>query len=195
MLELKHEFTFFGLSTEVIFSRTDWLHKREMGHVLAALMPPNRLALEISMATGLRISDVLGIKTEQVKDSKDGRISVRQLKTGKVRRVRLPGELHRDALSMAGRCYVFEHRTDWRKHRTRQAVFKDLKRAAALFRVKGNIAPHSARKAYAVEAYKRTGELARVQKLLDHSDEAVTSLYALADVLTARKLGGKSSGT
>jgi integrase len=173
--------------------RTDYIYKQELGHILAALMPPNRLALEISLATGLRISDVLGIKTEQVRDSKDGRISVRELKTGKVRRLRLPAELWERALSMAGKIYVFEHRIDHKRPRTRQAVFKDLKRASSLFRLAGgshrpNVAPHSARKVYAVEAYKRTGDLQRVQRLLNHSSEAVTMLYAMADELTDRRL-------
>ena len=164
------------------------MHVQELKHVLAALTPPNRLALEVSMATGLRISDVLGIKTDQLR-SKERRFTVRELKTGKLRRLRLSEELHERCLSLSGRLYVFEHRNDWKRHRTRQAVWKDLKRAAWLFRVKGNIAPHSARKAYAVEAYKRAGGLARVQRLLNHENEAVTALYALADELTSRRKG------
>jgi site-specific recombinase XerD len=151
-------------------------------------MPPNRLALEISMATGLRITDVLGIKTETVGKSADGRIGLRELKTGKVRRVKLPAELHERCLRLSGRLYVFEHRLDWKRHRTRQAVWKDLKRIARMFRLKENIAPHTARKIYAVGAYERTGELKRVQALLNHSSEAVAQLYALADELTARRL-------
>lgn len=160
-----------------------------MRHLLAALMPPNRLALEISLATGLRISDVLTLRTEALRVATERRLTVRELKTGKTRRIRLPIELFDRAMKMAGRCFVFEHRLDWRKHRTRQAVHKDLKRAAALFRVKVNVAPHSARKVYAVEAYHRTGDLKRVQKLLNHSSESVTILYALADELTARRKG------
>lgn len=169
--------------------RTDYIHREEMGHLLAALMPENRLAMEISMETGLRISDVLAIRTDQVRDASDGRFAVRELKTGKRRRVRLPVELQRRALSMAGRLYVFEGRNDWRKPRTRQAVFKDLKRIAGMYRVHGaNIAPHSARKVWAVGQYRRKG-LKRVQDLLGHSSEAVTVIYAMADVLTERKLG------
>ena len=34
--------------------RSEWIEKGEMEHVLAALMPENRLACEISLATGLR---------------------------------------------------------------------------------------------------------------------------------------------
>jgi hypothetical protein len=37
------------------------------------------------------------------------------------------------------------------------------------------------RKVFAVDAYKRYGSIARVQRLLQHSDEAVTMIYAMAD--------------
>ena len=164
------------------------MHKQELGHLLAALTPHNRLAVEVSLATGLRISDVLGIKVEAVRNGK-GRFTVRELKTGKTRRVTLSGELLERCLSLSGRVYVFEHRLDWKRPRTRQSVWKDVKRVARLFRVKCNLAPHTARKTYAVGLYKRSGDLARVQRLLNHSSEAVTVLYALADELTARRMG------
>lgn len=167
--------------------RTDYIHKQELLHLLAALMPANRLALEISMATGLRISDVLNIRTEQIRTAKDRRISVRELKTGKSRRVVLPVELYERALILAGKIYVFENRMDYRRPRTRQAVYKDLKRIAKMYRVKENVAPHTARKVYAVGAYRRIGDLKRVQALLNHSSEAVTMIYAMADQLTRRR--------
>lgn len=166
--------------------RTDYILKTELEHLLAALMPENRLALEISMNTGLRISDVLNLRTESVRDASEGRLTVRELKTGKTRRVRLPVELQRRALAFAGKVFVFEGRNDWKKPRTRQAVFKDLKRIARAFRLELNVAPHSARKVYAVEQFKRDGNLKRVQRLLNHDSEHVTMLYALADQLVQR---------
>lgn len=167
--------------------RTEYIHKQELQHLLAALTPANRLALELSLETGLRIGDVLNLRSDALKAAKDRRISVRELKTGKLRRVQLPAELYRQALAVAGKLYVFENRLDWRRSRTRQAVFKDLKRVARLFRVKENVAPHSARKVWAVEQYRKCGDLKRVQKLLGHSAEAVTMLYAMADQLVARR--------
>lgn len=171
--------------------RTDYIHRQEMLHILAALMPANRLALEISLATGLRIGDVLQLRSDALRTAVGRRLTVRELKTGKRRRVTLPVELYNRALSMAGKVYVFQHRLDYRKPRTRQAVFKDMKRAARMFRCVPNVAPHSARKVYAVEAYHRTGDLKRVQALLNHSEEAVTMLYAMADEVTARRIGAK----
>lgn len=174
--------------------RTEYIHKQEMQHILAALTPQNRLCLEISMSTGLRVGDVLELRTEALRASQDRRLYIRESKTGKRRRVTLPVELYERALAMAGRIYVFDHRLDYRKHRTRQAVFKDLKRAAGLFRISANVAPHSARKIYAVEAYHKSGDLQKVQRLLNHSSEAVTVLYAMADTLVKRRRGSPRAG-
>lgn len=151
-----------------------------MQHILAALMPVNRLAIEVSIYTGLRIGDVLRLKTCNLDKE---RFTVKEMKTGKSKRVRLPMWLRDELRHIAGRYYVFEGRSDAKKTRTRQAVYKDLRRAAKLYRLNAHVSPHSARKIYAVEEYKRTGSIAKVKELLNHSDEAVTMLYAMADEL------------
>ena len=167
--------------------RTDWIPRREFEHLLAALMPENRLAMEISLATGLRIGDVLNLRTNALK----ARFTVRELKTGKNKRVFLNNELLSRAIAIAGKVYVFEGRNSSLRPRTRQAVYKDLKRIAKAFRLclpkKANVAPHSARKVYAVEQYYKTGSLEKVQQLLNHKKEAVTVLYALADQMVGRR--------
>lgn len=160
--------------------RSEWIEKGEMKHVLAALMPENRLACEVSLATGLRINDVLSLKTTDVKKQ---RFTVREQKTGKIRSVYLPAALWRACLENAGQIFIFPHRLNGREHRTRQAVFKDLKRAAKAFRCTENVCPHSLRKIYAVCEFEKNHDLKRVQKLLNHSDEAVTMIYAMANVI------------
>lgn len=164
-------------------ARAEWLPREYMEHLLAACMPQNREALRLSMDYGLRIGDVLRMPSSAVST---GRWSFKEEKTGKRRRVTL-SEAHRSACaSFCGKNFVFEHRTNPYRHRTRQAVYKDLRRIAAAFRLK-NITPHSARKIYSVERYKQSGgNLKKVQRLLNHSDEAVTILYALADELSTR---------
>lgn len=165
--------------------RSDYAPRASFDHILAALMPANRLALETSLATGLRIDDVLSLRTDQLRKE---RFTITEMKTGKRRRIRLPKELREALFAQSGRFYVFEHRLDQKRHRTRQAVWKDIHRACELFRIKHLVlSPHSARKIYAVSQYQTSGSLKRVQQLLNHSDEAVTALYAMADVLTARQ--------
>jgi len=93
---------------------------------------------------------------------------------------------------MAGPIYVFSGRCNGRKHRSRQAVYKDIRRAAALFRLSEVVTPHSLRKAWAVDKLEETGSLKKVQKLMNHESEAVTMLYAMADRLEQRKRGRKT---
>lgn len=164
-----------------------WVDNEIMNLILSALMPENRLACEISIATGLRIGDVLKLRPSDVIPTKS-RFTIKEEKTGKRRTVYLPKKLRMRAYSIAGRFWVFEHRLDRAKHRTRQAVFKDLRRACELLRIKANITPHSARKLFAVDYFKRTGgDIKKLQNLFNHSNEAVTYIYAMADCLTKNK--------
>lgn len=172
--------------------QAEWTPKATLELLLTAMMPANRLALRASLATGLRIGDVLAFRTQDVAAQ---RWTVKEQKTGKARRVYLPTKLCQDILAQAGRIWAFEGRSDPKKHRTRDAVYKDLRRVATLYRVDGkklveHVSPHTARKVYAVEAFQRSGSLRRVQDLLNHENEAVTMLYALADILTVREHGG-----
>lgn len=169
--------------------RAGWLRTPELEHVLAALMPENRLCLEVCLSTGLRVSDALSIKTAALERAghSEGRMTVRELKTGKNRRVRIPHELLLRCMDRAGRVYVFEGRFDRLKHRTRQAVWKDLHRAGKLFRLDVHISPHSTRKAWAVDEYHRTGSIEKVKREMCHSDPSITMLYALADEMERRK--------
>jgi integrase len=165
--------------------RTEWIPRGEMVHILASLSPENRLACEISLATGLRINDVLALTPQKVRKQ---RFTIREEKTGKTRLIRLPSELVKRALACSGQHYIFEGRLNGRTHRTRQAVYKDLKKASANFSVRSNIAPHTLRKIYAVDEFERTGgNLKKVKKLLNHTSEAVTMLYAMANVIGKRK--------
>lgn len=167
-------------------SASRWIDGDTMSHILAACTWENELALRLAMTYGMRIGDVLRMPTASLAR---GVWSFREEKTGKRRYLRLSPLFLRELRGIAGKVYIFEHRLDWHKHRTRQAVYKDLKRAAEAFRVKG-VSPHSTRKIYAVRAFQASHDMRKVQRLLKHDDEAVTLLYALADqVAQARRRG------
>lgn len=158
--------------------RTDYLLREQVELVLQLLTPENRLVIRVAMHTGLRIGDVLQLRPAQLKPN----FWVTEQKTGKRRQVGLPEPLLSDCRSMAGKWWVFPG-VDPRKHRTRQAVWKDVKRAAQACRFQQNVAPHSFRKVYAVRLLEEYGSMARVQKALNHASQEVTMIYALADHL------------
>lgn len=170
---------------------SEYVSQEELGHVYAALMPANRLACQVSVATGLRIGDVLALRTEQLR--KGQRFTVRESKTGKSRRIYIPRLLHSQLLAQAGEVWVFPSPRDPAKHRTRQAVWADIKRAAKAFRLPQNVAPHSMRKVYAVDEWERTGDLGKVGKALNHSPwhPETTMIYAMAQELYRRRYKGR----
>lgn len=165
--------------------KSDYVNKDVISHILAALTAQNRLVMLVALCSGLRVSDVLSLRTAELAE----RMTITEKKTRKRLKVRLDPALLAALQRQAGAVWVFEHRLDVNKHRTRQAVWKDLQRAAKAFRIPSavRITPHSARKIYAVKQYRRTCSIDRVRRLLNHNDKCVTQLYALADVLSARQ--------
>lgn len=149
--------------------------------MLALLLPQNRLICEVALHTGLRITDVLRMKTAALAQ----RMTVRESKTGKTRRVHLSADLLRRIRAQAGRVWAFPGRVGSKTgHKTRQAVWRDINRARRALRLREVVAPHSLRKVYAVEQMRRSGDLRTVQRLLQHTDPAITVIYAMADSLT-----------
>lgn len=168
---------------------TEYLYNREIGHVLAALTPQNALIMRVILHTGMRLSDVLELRTDQLKPS--GWYTER--KTGKKRRYGLPSDLLDEIRAQVGHKWAFPGRKAG-THKTRQAVWTDVKRASRAFRLPQNIGPHSARKVYAVELMRKYGDIERVRRALNHSNGTVTMIYAMADQLLEQRLQRRKRG-
>ena len=195
-----------------------------MGLLMRAMEPQNARVILTCMETGLRLSDVLALRWRDLPaDGKtwdglsctpDGRPTgcpmmtpgasfvLTECKTGKRREAvvteKLSRVLRKQWVTWGRSPWVFPGR-DWRRPRTRQAVWKDLKQVSRTMRIDGrklseNVGPHSARKIFAVDLYHRTGDLEVVRKALNHSDQCVTLLYAMADELTTRELSVDGRG-
>ena len=150
-----------------------------MSHVLALLTPANRLAMEIALQTGLRINDVLSMRKEDV----SRRFVVIEQKTGKKRVVFLTKDLVDRARGDGAPGFVFPHARDAERHRTRQAVWRDVARAARALRVR-HVSPHTARKVFAVDYYRAHGrDMERTRKVLNHDRSLTTMLYVLSDIV------------
>ena len=157
-------------------SKTEYMLEKELEQVLQLLTVENRIVMRVAVHTGLRLGDVLALRTEQLRPN----FWVTEQKTHKRRQVGLPQQLLEDIRANAGQVWAFPGR-DPAKHRTRQAVWKDVKRAAKAMRLSQNVAPHSARKFYAVDLLQRYGDIERVRRALNHDNEIVTLIYAMAD--------------
>lgn len=163
----------------------EYLLEEQVEKVLSLLTPVNRVVMRVALHTGLRISDVLSLKKTDI--DKGQQFWITESKTGKRKRVALTADLLHDMRAVCGSVWVFENRTDRAKHRSRQAVWRDVKRAERALRLPQNIGPHSARKVYAVRLMEEYGSIPKVQKALNHDRDSTTMIYAMADTLLRAK--------
>lgn len=169
--------------------RSDYIKTDEVGALIWGLTKPNKLVCEVVLQTGWRVDDVLSLERSELERAlklKRPTLCIKEKKTGKRSRKTVPRELIDELYKQCGARYVFEGRDDIDKHRSRQAVYMDLKRTAKRFGVKINLSPHSLRKNYAVYICKKYG-FERCKKELNHENDFVTMLYAFADQMATKK--------
>lgn len=148
------------------------------------------MPLDLALATGLRIGDVVALRKEQFDDGGEAlTLHYKASKTGKEGSVTIPPPLAakiRRLLHSGKRSqYLFPAAKRYSKtpHLTRQACWARMKRAARAAGVNPDgVSPHSLRKVYAVDLRHEKG-LAAVREALQHSNEAVTRVYAYADTV------------
>ena len=165
--------------------KADYMKSNDYAKLFVNMTYENALAVKVSLETGLRIGDVLKIKPEDIR----GRtISFVAEKTGKKGKVVVSQDTANRLRQVAGEFYVWEKRGKPREHRTRQTVWKDVKKSVAALRAAGvvgceNITVHSARKTFAVEDAEKHG-LEHTRRVLQHRDKNTTKLYAFSDRYT-----------
>lgn len=144
----------------------------------------DRAMLELLYACGLRVSELVGIKTTEVSVS-DGVVRV----TGKGSKTRLV-PMGEEAADWIAR-YLKETRGEILQKRlcdalfvtnrgeamTRQAFWYAIKRYARLAGITKHISPHVLRHAFATHLLNHGADLRVVQMLLGHSDISTTQIY------------------
>lgn len=147
----------------------------------------NVLILRIALETGMRVGDVVALQQRNLQKrtinyiaQKTGKRDKKSISQGLCNL--LQRQLHSDLPSE----YLFKHRTNPKRHRTRQAVWKNVKKACYEIGLDVNVTPHSARKTYAVDEFRDKG-LTVTQKELQHDNVNTTMLYAFSDCLVNDK--------
>lgn len=143
------------------------------------MTPANARAIAVCLETGMRIGDVLKLETVDLMEN--GIMYIAE-KTGKIGIAhcgeKLVSMLRENAVD--GVCFPSRFGAKG-KYRTRQAVWKNVRKAARNAGIKPHVSPHSARKTFAVDLRRRSGVEA-VQEALQHKYKGTTNLYAFADV-------------
>lgn len=148
-------------------SRTRPITPAELRKLLRLLPPAAALAVRISADTGLRISDVLAIRSGDLAAT----MTVKERKTGKSRKVKL-----RPATLRACRAYA-GHGKDKLLPVNRSTVYRQIKAAANALGYE-HVSMHSIRKLYARQYCKAHG-LAATQREMQHDYLSTTMLYVL----------------
>ena len=142
------------------------------------------LILEILYSTGLRISELLDLKINQVANISD-KLYIKG-KGGKQRVV----VFNKNSLNVLNmwidimmqhnknkNSFLFEN-LDNNKKISRQKIYKDLKKFALKSNIDLNkVTPHSIRHSFATHMLNRGADLRTIQKLLGHSDISTTEIY------------------
>lgn len=164
---------------------TDYIKPSVYKKIYQIMEYENALALRTSLETGMRIGDVLALTPEQI----DGRtITYTAQKTGKSAKKVISADLAKRLKRISDKKFVFVGRFG-DKPRTRQTVWKDVKKATKHLKITENVGCHSARKTYAVDVFHEKG-IPSVQKELQHTHGDTTLIYAFADMFTAQRQGG-----
>lgn len=148
------------------FGRSRPMTRDEYQQLRKALPWRDSLACAIMADTGLRISDVLGIRRDDLAPDMD----VTERKTGKTRRVHLSPDTY-----MELQAYLRTHTSPMVIPCHRATLWRSIVRAADAFGWR-HISPHSLRKLYAVEYCTRHG-LQATQAELMHTNIMTTLAY------------------
>ncbi|WP_077210426.1 site-specific integrase [Bacillus dakarensis] len=157
-----------------------------MKKMLRASSLRNELLFVLGINTGLRISDLLGLKVADVMTPKGitDRIELREKKTNKKRTVALNQKTRRliaryieiERTSAQPREALFRSQKGGRAI-SRQHAYEILNDAARSIGITDRIGTHSLRKTFGYFAYQQGIDLAMIQKLLNHSSQAETLRY------------------
>ncbi|MEB8773376.1 site-specific integrase, partial [Bacillus cereus] len=137
----------------------------------------NYILFVMGINTGLRISDILKLK---VGDLKGSHISMREMKTGKQKRIQITAALKRELRwfneNREDDEYLLKSRQGKNRPIGRSMAYKILSGAAAEFGL-DEIGTHTLRKTYGYHMYMQTKNIALLMEIFNHSSEKVTLRY------------------
>lgn len=143
----------------------------------------NQLIWVFGCNTGLRISDILGLNVEDVRNKQY--VEIIEKKTKKYKRFPL-----NDKLKNLIKKYLVERDKTYsitgdeplfvgKKHKRldRSQVYRFINDACAKIGLKGNYGCHSMRKVHGYHHYKKFHDVALLQKVFNHSSPSITMRY------------------
>jgi integrase len=151
---------------------------KEVSDILKAQNHRNYMLFIVGIYTGLRISDILCLKVDQVREREH--ITIKEKKTSKTKRFFiqpvLQVELKKYIRDKKDNEFLFQSRKGFNQHISREQAYRILKKAALCCGLH-EIGTHTLRKTFGYHSYKNDGNLGMVMSLLNHSKEEHTLRY------------------
>lgn len=162
--------------------KSKYIDQTELVKLRAMLAEEAWLPLWVSLETGLRIGDVVKLRKSNLQA--DG-LHYKAQKTGKNGVAAISADLRRKLTARRGK-WLFPSPYKKGEHITRQAAWARVKAACKRAGIDAEgISPHSMRKVFAVELYRKKGFKA-VKEALQHNSSATTEIYSFADWSTGK---------
>lgn len=159
--------------------QTKYLSPDVVARIAAHMKGDSRTLWLLMNDTGLRVSDAVKLRYNDI--DTEGRIHYKSQKTGKTGIISVSGAVLSLIQRKKSSDYIFKSVRNPKKHIHRSTVFRHIKQACALCGINAEgIAPHSARKSFAVKDFRENG-LGKTMHDLQHSSPATTLFYALSD--------------
>lgn len=137
----------------------------------------NYIMFLIGISIGLRISDILPLKKEDLFNS---HIDITEEKTTKKKKVIIPGyikkEIHSYAETLNDGDYVVKSRKGTNRPIDRSQAYRIIREAAEHANLT-KIGTHSLRKTFGYHYYEKTKNVAVLQELFNHGDPQTTLIY------------------
>lgn len=159
---------------------------QQMKKVLRAQSSRNYLLFTLGINTGLRISDLLKLKVQDVTDQK-GRtleiIAMNEKKTGKYKRfpvnshTRKAIQEHIQSNQLQPTSYIFKSRNGENQPITRIQAWNILQEAARTVGITSGIGTHSLRKTFGYHAYRQGTDIVLLMEILNHASLRDTRRY------------------
>lgn len=152
----------------------------QMLHALKSVHPKYEVMFAIGHTTGLRISDILGLRSNILTKKN---IVVKEKKTGKKRIVVLTEDVrdlvenHCKRYRLTGREYlIFSRDYERDKHLSRVQAYRVMRSVGSDLGMEG-IGTHCMRKTFAQRKYEATGDIVALQRELNHKYVGTTIMY------------------
>ncbi|MBE6160061.1 MAG: tyrosine recombinase XerD [Lactobacillales bacterium] len=143
----------------------------------------NKAMLELMYSTGIRISELINIKTHDINITN---CTLKVMGKGSKERIIPIGDIALKYIKI----YIENYRKEFIKQNTdylflnsrgtlmtRQAFFKIVKKIAKQKNIKTDFSPHTLRHSFATHMLENGADLRTIQELLGHSDLSTTQIY------------------